>query len=243
MEITNTAQLEAYLKANDINNYKSVSLLEGGTCNFVFRLIDDSDQSVIIKHAEPYVARNRQMPFTPDRMNFEHTALTELPKHLPPNHLISLPQIYRYDPETHVLILSDGGSRTLKAAYTDPALDIPNLGRQIGRWLAALHANTKTADIGDNEAGKAIYRHIYSSMASTLSEHGFDASLGTKIDQEFGSLLATDDECICHGDFWPGNFLVNNKNELTIVDWEMSRRGCGATDVGQFAAEAYLLDT
>jgi len=30
---------------------------------------------------------------------------------------------------------------------------------------------------------------------------------------------------------------------LTVLDWEMSRRGHGATDVGQFAAEAWLLDT
>lgn len=29
---------------------------------------------------------------------------------------------------------------------------------------------------------------------------------------------------------------------LTLVDWEMTRRGTGATDVGQFAAEAWLLD-
>lgn len=27
-----------------------------------------------------------------------------------------------------------------------------------------------------------------------------------------------------------------------VVDWELVRRGCGATDVGQFAAESWLLD-
>ncbi|KAL8717872.1 MAG: hypothetical protein Q9181_008269, partial [Wetmoreana brouardii] len=32
------------------------------------------------------------------------------------------------------------------------------------------------------------------------------------------------------------------EGKLTVVDWEMCRRGCGATDVGQFAAETYLLD-
>ena len=29
---------------------------------------------------------------------------------------------------------------------------------------------------------------------------------------------------------------------LSVVDWEITRRGIGATDVAQFAAEAYLLD-
>lgn len=29
---------------------------------------------------------------------------------------------------------------------------------------------------------------------------------------------------------------------MTVLDWEVCRRGNGATDVGQFAAEAWLLD-
>jgi len=71
---------------------------------------------------------------------------------------------------------------------------------------------------------------------------GYDVALAEKIDAEFGSLLATDDEVVCHGDFWPGNVLVGDDGKLTVVDWEMVRRGNGATDVGQFAAEAFLLD-
>jgi thiamine kinase-like enzyme len=56
---------------------------------------------------------------------------------------------------------------------------------------------------------------------------------------------------ICHGDFWPGNVILesfdaNEVNQavprMTVLDWEMCRRGNGATDVGQFAAEAWLLD-
>ena len=51
----------------------------------------------------------------------------------------------------------------------------------------------------------------------------------------------TDDECVCHGDFWPGNMLLGPQG-LTLVDWEIVRRGCGVTDVAQFSAEAWLLD-
>ena len=36
--------------------------------------------------------------------------------------------------------------------------------------------------------------------------------------------------------------LVDGKGVVTVVDWEMVRRGCGATDVGSFATEAWLLD-
>ncbi|KAL9104016.1 MAG: hypothetical protein Q9163_000994 [Psora crenata] len=241
MEILNTAQLETYLKANDID-FKSVRLLEGGTCNFVFRMINEAGQSVIIKHAEPYVATNPQMAFTTDRMDFEYKALCEIPKHMSHNPLVSPPQVHRYDAENHVLIMDDGGARTLKAAYIDPAIDVVQIGQEIGRWLAGFHANTKSVDIGDNQPGKAIYRYVYYTMADTLREHGFDPALGERIDRDYGSLLLTDDECVCHGDCWPGNFLLGEENKLTVVDWEMTRRGCRATDVGQFAAEASLLD-
>ena len=41
-----------------------------------------------------------------------------------------------------------------------------------------------------------------------------------------------------------GNLLVSeDKTTLTVLDWETVRRGCGATDVGTFAAESFLLDT
>lgn len=116
-----------------------------------------------------------------------------------------------------------------------------HVGRNLGIWLAGLHQKTQTTDIGDNKTAKSIYRFAYSHSAAALAKYGFDPSLGERINQEYGSLLSTDNECVCHGDFWPGNVLVNEQS-LTVVDWEMVRRGCGATDVGQFAAEASLLD-
>ena len=240
MQITNIEQLEAYLKEHDIN-YKTVSILTGGTCNFVFRIINEIDKPIIVKHAEPYVAGMREMPFTTARMDFEHTALKTIPKALSLASHISLPEIYRYDAEAHVMMMADGGERTLKAAYTDFAINIDTMGEEIGRWLAHLHASTKVLDIGDNRAGKAIYRYHYYTMAETLKQHDLDPSLGERINNEYGSLLLTDNDNVCHGDFWPGNILLR-EGYITVVDWEMCRRGCGATDVGQFAAEAYLLD-
>jgi thiamine kinase-like enzyme len=102
----------------------------------------------------------------------------------------------------------------------------------------------------DNKIAKSIYRHSYNNLAAALEEYGFDRTLGERINETFGSKLATDEVCLCHGDFWPGNFVIDdtpheaNKNApiLTLVDWEMVRIGNGATDVGQFAAEAWLLD-
>jgi Ser/Thr protein kinase RdoA (MazF antagonist) len=81
-----------------------------------------------------------------------------------------------------------------------------------------------------------------------MSLFSLDPSIGEQIDEKYGSLLTTDAACICHGDFWPGNILVERTTcygtifKLSVVDWEFVRVGCGATDVGQFAGEAWLLD-
>ena len=243
-EITNTEQLKAYLgmlgdTSLDLN---SLQLLAGGSANFVWRISDRSGKSIIIKHAEPYVKTAPHLSFPVDRMDFEHEAMTSVSPLLDPNPIVSVAEVYRYDPDNHILMLEDGGARTLKEAYPDPALDIPTFGHALGLWLAKMHQGTKQMAIGDNRTAKSIYRFAYTHLASAMQKYDLDPSLAVQVDAQYGSLLHSDDECVCHGDFWPGNVLVDDHASLTMVDWEMVRRGCGATDVGQFAAEAHLLD-
>ena len=245
MEITNTEQLVAYLDRKQTTfSPDSLQRLSGGVGNFVWRMINESGKSVIIKHAEPYVAASAlRMPFPVDRMDFEHRVLFHLnAKPLIKESPVMTPECYEYDAENHVLWLEDAGLRTLKEAYADHTLDIQQAGRDLGKWLANLHQQTSSLDVGNNKTAKAIYRYSYSNLATALSKYGLDPTIGEEVDRDYGSLLATDEECMCHGDFWPGNVLSGGGRKLTVVDWEMVRRGCGATDVGQFAAEAWLLD-
>ena len=216
--------------------------MSGGTANFVFRIRKPSGRSIIAKHAEPYVRSNSSMAFPVERMDFEANALRTVSSYLPHDDIVNAAEVYDYDSAAHVLTMSDGGSRNLKDAYSDPSLDVVAFGDRLGQWLARLHTRTTNADIGDNVTAKSIYRHSSQNLSRALENYGFYGSLGDKVNEEYGSLLATDNDCVCHGDFWPGNVLVGPEAKLTIVDWEMVRRGTGATDVGQFAAEAFLLD-
>ena len=243
-EIIDTEQLRAYLgKSGDTAfDLDTLQLLAGGTANFLWRLHDRTGKSIIIKHAEPYIKTAPGLSFPVDRIDFENNAMVILPGLFDASSTVSATEIYHYDPHGHVLIMEDGGPRTLKEAYTDSGLDIPGFGEALGQWLATLHQQSKSTDIGDNQTAKSIYRFAYTHLAGALQKYDQDPSLAEQIDTQYGSLLQTDDECICHGDFWPGNVLVNDQGRLKIVDWEMVRRGCGATDVGQFAAEAHLLD-
>ena len=239
--------MESYLSANSIT-YQSLTRLSGGNANFVYRLRNAEGHTAIIKHAEPFIASSPNIALSVSRMGFEYTALTTLPQYsFSEDKLIRLPAVHRYDGQANILMLEDGGSRTLKDRYTDPSLDVTEIGSRLGRWLRELHERTRQVDIGvdGNPIAKAIYRYPYQHLSQVALEYDLDPSLGERIDEVYGTLLQSENECVCHGDCWPGNVLLDDSipPKLTVVDWEMTRRGCGATDVGQFAAEAYLLDT
>jgi hypothetical protein len=258
-DLTNEQGLSAYLKSKNVE-HTGVTLLTGGTANFVYRVHLSDGRTVVYKHAAAYLQSNKAFAFDPTRMDYENLVLEILPpllkKQLPDSALHAVGW-YSYDRNAKLLCIEDGGERELKKAYADERLNMKRIGEQVGSWIAALHAcSTKTSlsltdDEGpeaNNPIGVAIYRYSYSNLSGALADFGYDAEFGKRINEEFGSKLATDNECVCHGDFWPGNILVRFNNaskeevNLTVVDWEMTRRGTSATDIGQFAAEAFLLD-
>ncbi|KAH7039501.1 kinase-like domain-containing protein [Macrophomina phaseolina] len=263
MAITTTPQLEDYLRSTGIE-FTSVEPLSGGTANYVWRLTLPSGETRVLKHAEPYIKNHPDFPFDVDRIQFEGNALSLLPQTLSTTQLapaaptVRIPTLHHTDPTAHIVVMDDAGPSNLKSWYSTtttsssstatPAL-IPSIGAALGTWLAQLHHRTRNLrrPFNDNTTAKNIYRHAYAHLAEAFALYGLDTALASDVDASYGPLLLTDDECVCHGDFWPGNVLVEEGTEdgsmtLSIVDWEMTRRGTGATDVAQFAAEAYLLD-
>ncbi|KAI4137521.1 MAG: hypothetical protein L6R39_007235 [Caloplaca ligustica] len=259
---TDIDALKLYLDSKSIP-YTTITPLTGGTANFVFRVVvvvsEDKDGaatsvSTIVKHAEPYIAASYgSIAFPLERMDVEVDALKQVGAlDLLPGAGVVVPRVTFYDQEARVLVMSDAGETTLKDAYSSSAgddLDVCALGRRLGRWLAALHHSTRETSVGEggNPVGRSIYRWAYAHLADVARGYGLDGEFCKHINDKYGALLATDDECVCQGDFWPGNVLLDGEDDdkeikLAVVDWEMCRRGCGATDVAQFAAEAYLLD-
>lgn len=263
-ELTTEDGLRAYLSTTKPSKEISVTLLSGGTANYVYRVSVDGSTN-IFKHAAPYLHSNRNFPFDPIRMDYEAHILQILSptsgsgplEKLLPYSAVHAVRVTDYDKANKLLCIGDGGTQNLKAAYEDPNLDIARVGDELAKWVAALHMCSsgislalpeQTGSSNNNPVAVGIYRHSYKNLNRALSQYGHDTQLAHRVDEEFGSLLETEDECVCHGDFWPGNVLVRlggsgeKPFELTIVDWEMVRRGNSATDVGQFAAEAFLLD-
>jgi aminoglycoside phosphotransferase (APT) family kinase protein len=250
MSLRSSADVKEYLKTNttlglDNTEDYQVDELTGGTANWVYRLTNTADGTTsILKHAAPFVRSSPSMAFPAMRMDFEAGVLNALLDVLPHDEVVEPVLFLAYDKEAKLLRMGDGGERTLKDAYMyDPELNVVEAGARLGMWLAGLHQYTSKLDIGDNKVAKAIYRHSYNNVSEALAEFGLDQTLGERVNEQFGSKLQTDDGMVCHGDFWTGNVLVKSDPlRLTVVDWEMTRRGNGVTDVGQFAAEAWLLD-
>jgi 5-methylthioribose kinase len=251
MTIITTAEVEERLTQYNIP-FAKASPLDGGSANFVWRIVSPEGATSIIKHAEPYARDTPNDPYNTDRMNFENLALQILPQIIPRDDVLQFPAVQFYEGQDKILQLSDSGPRTLKTAYADRMLNVPVLGKRIGKWLARLHASTRGPDargIFQDNTGKDTYRHVYVHSPAIFSEWGHDASVVEAINKEYWSRFQSDSECVCHGDFWPGNIVVqsavsygSSNHKLTVVDWENVRDGGGATDVAQFASEAWLLD-
>jgi thiamine kinase-like enzyme len=267
-DFTNEEGLRRYL-VEQSRGPKRIQPLKGGTANYVYLAEIEDKSSCVFKHAAPYLHSNNAFEFDPARMDFEAAILKVVPSIESSESATHAVKFLEYDSEYKLLNIGYGGSHNLKEAYGSAQLDIREVAYDLAKWLAGLHLGSRDFCIevpsqnvtigtggGNNEIAVNIYRHSYNNLHTALLEYGHDAQLAEQINSEFGSLLATDNECLCHGDFWPGNVLWRPKDlgsseksethrcvhELTVIDWEMSRRGTSATDVGQFAAEAFLLD-
>lgn len=263
-DLTTEEGIQEFLLQKHGEAPKSVKLLTGGTANYVYSVTFKDGSVKVYKHAAPYLHSNMTFAFDPARMDYEARILDRVGTMQDSAGKVHAVELFDYDSETKLLCMGDGGPANLKTVYYEEWLNIPEVANHLATWLSSLHTrsiNTYLAEDpngkGNNPIAVAIYRHSYANLHTALAKFGDDTTLADRINEQFGSLLATENECICHGDFWPGNVLVRQTTtsapttpsmnpfsdvDLTIVDWELTRRGTSATDVGQFAAEAYLLD-
>jgi 5-methylthioribose kinase len=267
MTITSDDEILAYIQRTkpDWIKIDSINRLSGGTANYVWRAqlkekcpeMDDCN-SVVIKHAESFLASAPQFAFYAARMDYEIVAMrivTDATISLPN---CSVPAIYSYDEVDKVAFMEDVGNSADMKAYIS-TLDKPpssgfareigtSLGRFIGRLHTAGHARRdELIKQLHNPKAVAMSKYaVYDRVESALKKFGKEDQALQDAANWGGEQLSNNPQTLCMGDFWPGNVLLPNDLtqdlKMKVVDWELCRYAPSGMDLGQFLAETYCLD-
>ncbi|KAF9348303.1 hypothetical protein BGX34_002560 [Mortierella sp. NVP85] len=183
---------------------------------------------------------------------------------------VKVPRVLYWDHENNIVIQEDAGvkSTNLKefiSSHVQPPSQrlAKEIGGSLGEFIARLHlygfrhrSELYPNEMANTEALGLSRLVLYDQFPKAASKYmddqpQFDRDVIDLASKWGGDRLMNEPETLAHGDFWPGNFLVDTEigegNEITIkhmyiVDWEMSRYAPAAMDLGQFIAEAFSLN-
>ncbi|KAI9454133.1 kinase-like domain-containing protein [Lactarius psammicola] len=188
-DLTTAEGVLAYLATTPFAS-ASAELLSGGSTNFIFRLRLNAPykgrQTLVLKHARPYVAGSPDFPLPVSRQDFDVDALRGVRAWLPPDACITVPVVHHFDHAMHAAIMDDAGpgAAPLKAALLAGHIPSPRaatLGTTIGQFLRALHTwgrgteagGTLREALGANVFARDIYAFItYGRVCATLRTPG-----------------------------------------------------------------------
>ncbi|THH05169.1 hypothetical protein EW145_g4991 [Phellinidium pouzarii] len=194
LELSDPNDVLTYLADTPFASTRAESLT-GGNANFVFRLhlavpFEGRDQTLVLKHAKPWIPMDKTIKFAVERQEFEAMALRHVRAFLPADALVTVPALHHYDSKRHVLIMEDCGphGRTLKEILRDA--DVPlsphaarALGTALGRFLAVVHTQGSSDVellncVARNEEGKRLSALVtYGRLAAMLKGEGESAGL------------------------------------------------------------------
>ncbi|KAF8591948.1 hypothetical protein K439DRAFT_1325854 [Ramaria rubella] len=252
-DLTSIQGVEEYLSQTPFAA-SNVIPLAGGNANFTYRILLQKPynagsgplvHSLVLKHAEPYVATIRDIPFLTERQDYESMALKNVGDLTHPSPIVSVPRLYYEDPAHRVLLMADCGdsATTLKRLFqtTPPSLEISRvIGTSLGVFLARLHNATSIhgspghdikAFFDKNLQARRITGLItYGKLVSTISPASTDPDFfephldvsAAELDKI--AILAktmqdrnlTTHDVLAMGDFWPGNMIVSFSPELHV---------------------------
>ncbi|KAJ9410292.1 hypothetical protein DTO045G8_1755 [Paecilomyces variotii] len=219
----------------------SLTRLTGGTGNFVYRgtlshPLQDGTRTVVIKHAEDYVASQPEFKLSTTRCRAEEymlNALNDLPKQVEGNVSVKSPRLFHFNQQTNTHIMEDLPNaldlKTFLRSSAASALSEPSataIGHAIGKWLASFHTwgsaperSDLVVEIQKNQLMKELkYQINYEVLMQTIDNFPdiLEASRGVfeKVKclakEELERKKDEDGIGLIHGDFWTGNILLPN---------------------------------
>ncbi|GBE77663.1 predicted protein [Sparassis crispa] len=219
----------------------AVTPLTGGFGNYAFRVHlrtpYDGRRTVVLKHAKAYVPGLRTLALSLDRQIYEVAALERVKELLPPDSLLSVPEVLRFDEDANAIIMSDCGEgiytlKQLLQSHTPSAKIAREIGEALGVFIGRLHSRgASDRDFLDTFQGNVDGRKTsafvtYGRLVSTfttdqlpmLSDPPFELPEGrleaiSAVATKTINGMLTTDETVVMGDFWPGNVLVSLRRD------------------------------
>lgn len=234
----------------------------GGNLNIVFCVwsAEDRNRSLVFKHAPPYIkVLGPGYPLTQHRSAIEARAMTLFHELVPG----SVPKPFRYDLDTHVLLMEDLlGYRILRDALLDGDIR-PTVAASVGSFIGTVHRATLADKLPASELQELRQDFHNPDMRAITNDYVFTkpfqqdptnrntAGLDTlaeevRCDQallaEISRLRARFNEAqegVVHGDLHTGSVMVGEQ-DARVIDGEFAFFGPVAFDMGALIAN-YLL--
>ena len=238
-------------------NQITIQVLTGGTVNATVRAsfappIDltrfgqpQSVQSIILKYAPPYMAREPLMPLNTIRQDIEARALVLLDPNsesaLPVSSLftkypnIKTSRLIHHDYDERVLIMTDLGSSivTIDDWLTQepaPLLeDVERIAKDLGRFLGEFAIATSKPSVEflsllQLPSNSALLHqfdgYVVNNLKAVLRDVP-DVDVLTKRVEDAARDFRKMDSCLGMIDLWRKNILVDSDKNICLLDWEL----------------------
>ncbi|WP_263831737.1 phosphotransferase [Sulfurospirillum oryzae] len=239
--IDRTTTLKAFFKSLPLH----VTEIGDGNLNFIFRISDESGNSLILKYAAPYLRLlGEDFPLPQERICVEMHTLSYF-KNITPS---LIPNIYHCDEEAFCFAMEDlSDYKLLQTAQFDQFISL-SIYTKLGSFLAKLYAKTPPRheeSYYENATLKRIseeyifiFPYIENHPALMLPEFFTPMPKSELFMQNIQTLLTLfqdSKECLIHGDLHTGSIMVKNES-LAIIDAEFSLVAPLGFDVGVLLA-------
>ena len=266
MEPMNKQEIQAYLIKNKLfpadADFKTVDILEEnpsseGYVNKLFQVIDqNTGKSVVVKQVMPYMlsvarATGEMHTFSMDRMKTEIRAMVFM------NTLCHgiVPEIYRADYKNGIFVMEDLCDLGLLRFDLADGITYPNVGKELGAYLAGLYFYTSAAMLGENEKDLLTLYFLSKetfTINSFLNQECALINLEKPMEPEvlpirerivnnpvilaelkkLSDKFLTAKECLAHNDLHTSNVMIDATN-LKLIDTEFAGYTAAFMDPGR----------
>lgn len=238
------------------NSQVTATEIGDGNLNYVFRLIDENNQSLIVKQSLPYAkVVGESWPLTLKRATTEAEVLKTHGKYVPD----LVPKIFFTDEQLAITVMEDLSHLTIAREGLVAGKYYPNFVNDITTYLAstlfytsdfAMHPFDKKnlqVKFSNPELCKITEDLIFTDPYIDIETNDFEEQLknevqgiwnNKKLKLEVTKLkysFMTEGEALLHGDLHTGSVFIS-ENETKIIDPEFGFYGPMGFDIGQVIA-------